>query len=486
MRLLTFQDLKKRNDLQLTLLAVLATTVYLIIWSIVQHPITPLYLLLLMVLFVAIIQYPKIGVYLMIFGSFVFINAFSLHPLYLGGVEIKLYLVDFIIGFTVLSIVWRLLNKRFTLKEHLPRWTPVETVVSFFVALVLITFVRSLFLPASIFDLNFSTLKNYGLYAVVYILVMLLFKEKHKREELMSVVFYSGIVVLGIAIAGIIRGEGFWAALTPLSTFGSRFVAMGHTFFTVIFSLLLSGLWFVRKRITMRSWVLLSLFLVCIVVFFVGLVRHLWVAVAALGVIWFIYLQRPVFKDILKLMFGACGILLVSGFFVYTFFVSYGLETRGFDRVQYALEERFDVSKWFQSGTDTSVGYRYALWSTAYSMFFKQPVFGIGFGRWLPANDAGYLFEAPVRQVHNFYIAVALQMGFVGAVVVALWLVLLAKSALRDRAKEFNLIRFWSESSMILFLLSSFFATYWELNVYIVVWWIFLALWRLEGGGERV
>jgi len=48
MRLLTFQDLKKRNDLQLTLLAVLATTVYLIIWSIVQHPITPLYLLLLM------------------------------------------------------------------------------------------------------------------------------------------------------------------------------------------------------------------------------------------------------------------------------------------------------------------------------------------------------------------------------------------------------------------------------------------------------
>jgi len=329
MRLLTFQDLKKRNDLQLTLLAVLATTVYLIIWSIVQHPITPLYLLLLMVLFVAIIQYPKIGVYLMIFGSFVFINAFSLHPLYLGGVEIKLYLVDFIIGFTVLSIVWRLLNKRFTLKEHLPRWTPVETVVSFFVALVLITFVRSLFLPASIFDLNFSTLKNYGLYAVVYILVMLLFKEKHKREELMSVVFYSGIVVLGIAIAGIIRGEGFWAALTPLSTFGSRFVAMGHTFFTVIFSLLLSGLWFVRKRITMRSWVLLSLFLVCIVVFFVGLVRHLWVAVAALGVIWFIYLQRPVFKDILKLMFGACGILLVSGFFVYTFFVSYGLETRG-------------------------------------------------------------------------------------------------------------------------------------------------------------
>jgi len=77
-------------------------------------------------------------------------------------------------------------------------------------------------------------------------------------------------------------------------------------------------------------------------------------------------------------------------------------------------------------------------------------------------------------------------MGLVGAVVVALWLVLFAKSALRDRAKEFNLIRFWSESSMILFLLSSFFATYWELNVYIVVWWIFLALWRLEGGGERV
>ena len=169
MRLLTFQDLKKRNDLQLTLLAVLATTVYLIIWSIVQHPITPLYLLLLMVLFVAIIQYPKIGVYLMIFGSFVFINAFSLHPLYLGGVEIKLYLVDFIIGFTVLSIVWRLLNKRFTLKEHLPRWTPVETVVSFFVALVLITFVRSLFLPASIFDLNFSTLKNYGFFSGLYI-----------------------------------------------------------------------------------------------------------------------------------------------------------------------------------------------------------------------------------------------------------------------------------------------------------------------------
>ena len=112
-------------------------------------------------------------------------------------------------------------------------------------------------------------------------------------------------------------------------------------------------------------------------------------------------------------------------------------------------------------------------------MLQESPIIGIGFGHKLTFDLLGWPLTIEVRELHNNFIGIALQMGILGFLSFVLFNALVLKKFIDLR---FKIIKKYYPHLLsafgcyILFLFSANFGTYFDVNVLNIFFWITLGI----------
>jgi O-antigen ligase len=129
----------------------------------------------------------------------------------------------------------------------------------------------------------------------------------------------------------------------------------------------------------------------------------------------------------------------------------------------------------FDSG-DTSIAWRNTLWRVALADLMERPWSGQGLGQKVFIDMGSYKEYVELRNIHNSFLAILTQLGFVGlcllAVLVLIWLYRMwtckATEAWRTTVR-------YSALGMIIFCVVTFlFQPYLEANFFSIWWWLAL------------
>jgi O-antigen ligase len=297
-----------------------------------------------------------------------------------------------------------------------------------------------------------------------------------------------GIFILPLFLIGFITGQPLFGEFTPLSTEGSRALAPSYAFYILIALITLiaypdifktsgSDLNF-RPQNFKRNFSF-KRFLPLIIWFFVmaillSLSRHLWLAlILGIYLIWryLVDSRQYILKDIYK-PFVAAMVFFILLYLLFSFVLpSYFINLPNFLN---DIKLRFES---FFNPEDVSFNYRAALWKESLSYFFTNPLFGIGYGQEITFPVEGTILTAPIRELHNSLYAVLLQMGIVGFLPIFFIVIWCLLRFFRSPDKEKSA---YSLTLLILFLFSSLFGTYLEINLLAIFFWIFLAIFKFQ------
>ncbi len=352
---------------------------------------------------------PKAGLWAIITLTILFERFFTLEPFQFGRYALKLYPIDLVLfgvfGGVIASIVFRRTVAYFD--------RSVGMLVVFFG-------IASLYFAASFFGFGdrdlavaVSTWKNYVFYGLLAcVLPQLLISEQDIRQAV-RVFLVSVSIALTFLLIGILRGGGLWTEFTPLSTGGVRLLAFPHAFY---FSIALIGLlvsndyWDPYKR-SGFVWILLGWFTFGILS---SLMRHIWIGIfLSLGLAFVFFMRHEARQKMMALSFVALGIgtAFFSVALVFaTLFPTLG-PSQSIHTIQAVVAERL-VS--IGSSSDTSISWRGTTWKSAIDEIEKHPITGTGFGRHVAVESGDYHDFVEVRNIHNSWLAVFVQMGFIG------------------------------------------------------------------------
>jgi O-antigen ligase len=213
----------------------------------------------------------------------------------------------------------------------------------------------------------------------------------------------------------------------------------------------------------------------------VSLVRHLWGALAVIFVLWLWYLTKE--KRLILFKFAGRIFLTVGVFFilyVWLFSLIGGNITDSLNKPLFILKQRTAMSS-IVNLADSSFAWRVSAWRAGFGMFLHSPIWGTGLGQ----NIFGYAgvtpFEVPARDLHNNYLGILVQLGLLGLGAVGYWFIYLLKmlNSLWQKFKDQNsfvtrLLFTWG-STVILFMIVFAVSVYWDMNLFIIWWWVALA-----------
>lgn len=436
------------------------------------------YFLALFICALCILFYPEAGLYTIVVLTMWFERYFTLQSLQIGVYSYKIYPLDFVILFIILSLLFRL--ARGTLKWY---WQKFDWPILFFLLAVALGYLVSL--PKNVDPtLAFSTFKNYGLYAVVYVLAVLLLPTKRDWKEFMNWFVLGGVGLFFFLIYGIISGHGLWSEFTPLSTTGTRLIAGTHLFYLVLFGFwLLAGyLWTEGKKLSSEkyAWQVSAIILVLIGII-VGLVRHLWVALFFVFIVWLYYLARDkrqeLWQFLLKIFGVAVAVIIV---YVWIYSLLGGNIFESFSKPIYVLKQRAGMQG-LVTMQDSSFRWRLSAWRAGVSLWSKSPVFGAGLGETIVGYDEITPFNISMRDLHNDYLGILIQMGLLGFGIVTYWFIYLLRELkklwlkLRSQDDFKTKLMFTWGSTILLFMVVFSVSVYWDINLFIIWWWLALA-----------
>lgn len=363
---------------------------------------------------------PKAGLWAIICLTVLFERFFTLEPLQFGRYALKLYPIDLVLFGVFAGTVVRMVFRQTVV--YIDR---SMTVLLLFFGLV------SLYLVASVwglgdqdFSVALSTWKNYVFYGLLALTIPNLLVSQ--RDVRIAIKFFLWSVVLGIIFLGIglIRGEGLWTEFTPLSTAGVRLLAFPHAFYfsLALVGLLVSNEYWDAYRKSGWIWVLMGILSLGV---FASLMRHIWVAMfLSLAVSFGGYMHHGARKKMLALSsvgLGLGGVLFALALVCATLFPGWEVS-----RATYALEETV-ISRVSSIGstTDSSISWRGTTWQGALSELKKHPLLGAGFGQRVAVESDQYHDFIEVRNIHNSWLALFVQMGGVGGMLFVLFFVLI-------------------------------------------------------------
>lgn len=439
-----------------------------------------LYFLVMIFLGILILRYPQVGLFLVFVCTMWFERYFTLEPLQIGDKLYKIYSLDFIIGFIFLGFIFFLLRGK-KIKVKLLKF---DWLILIFVGLVSLNFVYSLFTsndPA----LAFGTYKNYALYGIVYFFCILLLRTKQDWKNFMLWLSIGGVGLFFFLIYGVINGAGLWSEYTPLSTLGSRLIAGPHAFYLVIFSfwVLANYFWPDNLKIdkVLFKKILFWILLACAFGIIVSLVRHLWLALAVIVVLWFVYLKKEQSGELLQI-FKKTAITLFFIFIIGLWLSNlFSLDLFNTQKITSILSQRVNVSSLITL-QDSSFRWRLATWTEGFRTWSRQPILGTGLGYVVSGYDDVYYFEIAMRELHNNYFGLLFQLGVVVFAFVVYWFLYMIKKIYKAISIVFNypdpeikrLFFTWS-NVFILFIIIFAGSVYWDINYFIIWWWLALA-----------
>lgn len=370
----------------------------------------PWYFLIVMVpMFFASLLHPKAGLFGIIFLTVLFERFFTLEGLQFGKDIVKLYPLDIVL----LGMYGGVLVKIVYTKVH---FALNKTNVFLFLFFVLASaYLVGSFVGFGSQDISvaFSTWKNYVFYGMLFLALPFILKNESDVKQLVN--YFLSAVVIGIIflLIGIVRGEGLWTEFTPLSTGGVRLLAFPHAFY---FSLAFLGT-FVTAEYWSRSkyraliWLVLAVWMFGILA---SLMRHMWIGmVIALIFVWIFFLKERSQQMTRKMV----TVALAFGVFAFSFlfFISLTLPTSTVGHISLSLTETV-VTRVTSIGNtaDTSISWRGSTWQSAFSLLSQSPFLGLGFGVHIPVESGDYRDFVEIRNIHNSWLALLVQMGIFG------------------------------------------------------------------------
>lgn len=435
-------------------------------------------------------------------ATIIFERWFALVPITVGGTVFKIYSLDIALLLIVIAVVVPVIF-RFELHAWLHDiWKKIRTsaVVRFDIAMgVWFLIVTAL----ALFGLRFSTnaagigsaWKNYAAYALVWYAVSTYFLRLHVhadqyRRIVVQWLLAVPVVLLLFPVLGVLQGSGVWATFTPLSTYGSRLLAAPHSFF---FGFIFLGLFAYSKSTLpfpplLRKWFGSTWWKILIAsTLLLGLYRNIWLATAVgVGVISFLFtsIRRWRLSDAVAPVL----VVLISGLLVAnTMLWYYG------DRMESMVQGNAILSS-IQTrvlslvapsaiGADESAGWRVAAWSAALSEWWgtnwsdrvSHILIGVGMGERVSFSFQDFAQDVGVTSLHNDWLAVLVQMGFVGVfgiVFVFIEAFRLVTNARRHASPLFA----WSAGSVAYAITAAMFGMYMGTNMLGMWLWVWLAM----------
>lgn len=469
----------KQNVYLLALLALVSSFMGVVISN---GPTELLYPLLLIVLFVFILTDYFAGFLSVIVLTMVFEQFFTLTPFMFIGAEYKIYPLDFVLLFTAISFFLHFVVKK---KKRIILGSLAWPLIIFSV-FSLFSFIYGISQGGDAL-IAFSSFKNYALYAALYVLTINTIQTKEDLLKVVKAFMYSGVILALFIIIGVVTGQGIWAEYNPLSTEGTRLFAASHAFYLGIVVLLSLSLYLQGKHFFGRlTFPLIALQIGGIII---SLSRHLWISLSISLFLLFIVSsfsqKKKLAKDLMRY-----AILGVSVLFVVLW--AQGLISGAgnpFGFVQYFSE---DILLRFQSidileSNDPSGLWRLFLWQKAYSLLAASPIIGSGYGLSITFDYLGFPTQSELRSLHNSFLAIAIQMGILGAASFALIQFKIVVDFFRHIRITSGIVRavfIGSALSLVYFLINANFGVYFELNLLLIFFWIVLGLfeasWRIS------
>jgi len=420
---------------------------------------------------IIIIRKPAIGIYITIFCTFVFERHYTLLPIYYDDYVIKIYPLDIVLAITVLALLLRVtIGKRPQFKAKL-----IELPMLIFSGIFALFFAASFFMSSK-FEIAFSTFKNFILYMIFYVLIINLIKSRDQLRRMFYAMLAAGIAIVVFIALGMVTGSGIWSEYMPLSTFGDRLLAGPHAWYAVI---LIVGMfcylaW--KKRSQNVVILLWGFILVLLLGISFSLVRHLWIALFLALFVCLIFFTIKQRNRVFKLV-AISALLIFLAVVVLGLVYSWQGKTNALQSdLTYSIEQRF-TSLFDYNSPDSSVAWRFTAWQKAWDEMKNSYFLGIGLGKELIFDFEGYESIIEVRDLHNDYVSVALQLGFLGiasflAMIIS-WLIFFKKNyqKITNQYKPFFIASF---GLIIAFIFNATFSGYFDVNLWVITIWIFV------------
>jgi O-antigen ligase len=416
--------------------------------------------------------YPRAGLYAMTWLILVFAKFFTLQPLVIGDIEYKFYLVDIIFVAVVLSLILRLIKGRIRLKFKL-----VDMILAAWLALVAVYFVLSVTVWDGVFNLSFSSLKNYAFYPLVYFVAYLLLDKAKYWREWLGFVLAGAVGIIGFIVYGLASGRGLWTEITPLTTAGARLLDFDHAWYLSLISIFaLVYLLFKKDLVSRMFYILLPIFAVGIIG---SLMRHLWVALAVTLVFLYAVISRDKRASFRRVTAGYFVASFAVGLFIVLLvnIFPWSAATRQIKQTANEISGRAvsltDVS-------DTSFAWRGAVWQSVWQEYKGNTWRGLGFGQKVFIDMGDYLDYVEVRNIHNSWLAVFVQTGLLGLLLFLCFYLVLFKNLWMSRARDASVaIAKYAVLGVMIFCAAAFlFQPYLEANFFSIFFWLTLGLGR--------
>lgn len=424
--------------------------------------------------------YPHAGFYAIIFLTFIFERFFTLVPIILGRNEYKIYPIDVLLIAVILGILFQFLIGKIKFK-----FKKIDIAIIVFILMSTVYFFLSVFVFKGNISLAFSSSKNYAFYALLYFVAATLINNKERLKELFSVIISGAIGILWFVFYGIVVKHGLWSDFTPLSTDGIRTLAFTHGFYLSM--VLIISLVYMAYRSDKLSKLMLILAPFWIIGIVGSMMRHLWISlfVAAMFlVIKFTRDQRArlrVYAKRYSLAIFLIFIVLFYGAVMFPRSKSYESLIGGVEMVQNRVTSISNTSE------DESIIWRGAVWHQAADQYLKKPLTGIGYGKFVSVEIGKYHDFVEVRNIHNSFLVVLVQMGIVG--IVSIFVLILGIGLKMNRFKaddEFLQIVVCSSLAILLMQTVAFmFQPYLEANLLSIFFWINLGVLRTLYGWKK-
>ncbi|MBI5766081.1 O-antigen ligase family protein, partial [Candidatus Falkowbacteria bacterium] len=400
---------------------------------------------------------------------------FTLQPFIWGEHTYKIYPLDFLI---IISCALAALHIVFQ-KIKLPSWSRVDALVLLFIAIVTGFFLVQYLSEWGEAALVVSAVKNYAFYVLLYFLVIIFADSRDAWKNVVTAFCVGGVLLLFFIVAGLIRGEGYWTAYTPLSTSGRRFLASTHAYYLTIPLILLFTRLVVEK--VNHQFETGLLLLVQLFGIFGSLMRHIWIAlVLGLG---FIFLTIPHHAKHLFRRYVQTGVIIGALVLILFLLVMVALPFSKIATVLPDVTKPFTerITSIFSGSNDVSAGWRLDVWRATWDSFIRHPLVGIGFGQNMTFGRENYLLTVDIREIHNSPFAILVQMGLLGFIPFVLLIFFIFRSWWSAYRTMKDDDRFWVLGigvSALVFLVASLFQPYLETNTTAIFFWILLGLMR--------
>lgn len=346
-----------------------------------------------------------------------------------------------------------------------------------FIVLNCIYFVFSITILKTDASLAFSAFKNYAFYSLFYFIVIFLIRTKQDLQRFFKTFLVGGVVIIIFIILGILNGEGLWSQYTPLSTGGVRILAFTHgLYMSLVFFPAILYLIF-QKAKNKFLYILIAIWSIGIVG---SLMRHLWIAVAAVFVALYIALSAEKRIELRKIIarFSFLAVIVAG-------VILYAVVMAPQSRLSYFTGDVFGVvsqraASLSSVSADESFSWRNLVWNSAYKKFKANPIFGVGTGEKVYVEKDGYKDFIEIRNIHNSYLAILIQFGFVGFGFFAYFVWGVVRNLIRSSGNNQYMFYKFSILSVIgIYLVSISFQPYLESNLLAIFFWMSVGLARV-------